>query len=83
MEIEFAAKAKCKDCRGSGYVTRSTPKNDGQKGMYLNKTLCHCAVEIKKPEPDECVVPKVAEANSGLVAEKKHYASAAIPIKES
>ncbi len=59
MEIEFKFNAKCKACRGSGYITRSFPKNDGKKGMVINKTLCHCAVEIKKPEPDEGVAPKV------------------------
>ncbi len=73
--MEFQAKANCKSCRGSGFVTRSFPKNDGKKGMVTQKTLCHCATEIIKPEPEEAVVPKVS-------SDLKQYACKAVPDGE-
>lgn len=57
--VRFLAKKNCKTCFGRGFVTRTWPARTGTKEMHANKTLCHCATEIKTPEPDECVVPKV------------------------
>ena len=76
-EVQYIAKPNCKHCLGRGFITRTTPTGKkGEKGMNKNKTLCHCVTEIKKPEPDECVVPKVV--NDG--PKKIHYAYNAIPI---
>jgi hypothetical protein len=74
--IKFLAKANCKHCRGRGFVTRTHPiGKDGQKKMSKRKTLCSCVTEIKTPEPDECIVPKVAKDGP-----KKIYACAAQPL---
>lgn len=75
--IKFLAKKNCKDCFARGFVTRTTPMGkdkNGEKKMSKHKTLCHCVTEIKTPEPDECVVPKVA------TNEPKQYASTAQPL---
>jgi hypothetical protein len=91
--IKFIAKKNCKDCYGSGFLTRTTSmgterggrKKDDKKVMSKHKTLCHCAKELKEPKPDECVVPKVADElkdPNGVMAVKTktvHYASNAIP----
>lgn len=87
--MNFYAKKNCKDCRYTpGFVNRSFPKNDGKKGMYVQKTLCHCVTEVKEPDANESVVPKVSkdalEDPNGFMIIKKpkhevHYASAAIP----
>lgn len=72
--LQFVARKNCKTCYGRGFVLRTTPLGrDGKKKMSRNKTLCHCATEIKKPEPDECVVPKVS-------SESKQYATKAQPL---
>ncbi len=72
----FKAKASCKDCYGRGFIMRSLPTGRNKKKV-VNKTLCHCATEIKKPEPDECVVPKVVNGPKPI-----EYASSAIPDRE-
>ena len=72
--VEFLAKANCKTCFGRGLVVRTYPKSTGDKKMYTNKTLCHCATDIKTPEPGECVVPIVK------TDEPKQYASTAQPL---
>lgn len=75
-EIKYVAKKNCKECYGRGFVTRTLPIGkdaQGNKQMHKNKTLCHCVTEIKTPEPDECVVPKVANGQA-------EYASAAQPL---
>jgi hypothetical protein len=75
--VKFLAKRNCKDCYGRGFVTRTTPMGrdeNGEKKMSKHKTLCHCVTEIKTPEPDECVVPKVA------TNEPKVYANSAQPL---
>jgi hypothetical protein len=74
--IRFLAKKGCKDCWERGFVIRTTPlgrDKNGKKKMSTHKTLCHCVTEIKEPEPDECVVPKVAEQPNA-------YANAAQPL---
>lgn len=76
--IKFLAKKNCKTCRGRGFVTRTHPlgkDNKGVKQMSKHKTLCRCVTEIKTPEPDECVVPKVAAE-----VREKQYACAAQPL---
>jgi acetylornithine/succinyldiaminopimelate/putrescine aminotransferase len=84
--MQFQAKKNCKSCRGRGFLTRTFPlgkDEEGNKQMAVNKTLCHCATEIIKlepdkektvntPSPDECFVPKVSQ-------EVKQYASKAVP----
>ncbi len=86
--IKFLAKKNCKSCLGRGYITRTYPTG-GRKLMNKHKTLCHCVTEIKTPEPDECVVPKVAKdvqdakdfASGVMVIDKlKTYASTAQPL---
>jgi hypothetical protein len=74
---KFIAKKNCKGCHGRGFIARTTPlgkDEHGKKLMSKHKTLCYCAAEIKTPEPDECVVPKVAKDVP------KQYASAAQPL---
>ncbi len=74
--IKFLAKKNCKSCHERGYIIRTTPMGkgaNGEKKMSRHKTLCHCVTEIKTPEPDECVVPKVA-------TEPNTYASTAQPL---
>lgn len=85
--IKFLAKAKCKSCYGRGFITRTYPDGRGDKKMHKHKTLCHCATEIKTPEPDECVVPKVAKNFDALGDIKmkpentlNEYASTAQPL---
>ncbi len=51
-EVQFQAKADCKDCYGRGFLLRTRPI-PGRKKMVYMKTLCHCATKIKKPEPDK------------------------------
>ncbi len=76
-EIKHIAKPNCKSCLGRGFVTRTIPTGKkGKKEMAKNKTLCHCATEIKTPGPDECVVPKVANDRHKEI----QYAHNAIPI---
>ncbi len=71
--MKFYAKKNCKSCRYSpGFVTRTFPRSDGLKGMYVQKTLCHCVTEVKVPDANESVVPKVSE-------EAINYASQAVP----
>jgi hypothetical protein len=81
--VKFLAKANCKQCRGRGFVTRTWPIG-GKKQMTKRKTLCRCVTEIKTPEPDECVVPKVAKNLDALgdihMKPLKQYASAAQPL---
>jgi hypothetical protein len=85
--IQFEAKKNCKHCRGSGFLTHTTPmgaersgrKKDDKKIMSKHKKLCHCAKEIKEPKPDECVVPKVASTLPERIDNIVHYASGAIP----
>lgn len=89
-EMQFQAKSNCKSCYGRGFLDRTWPvgkTKDGKKEMMHNKTLCHCATEIKRPEPDECVVPKVSkdvldDPNGVMILKKKEYASVAVPIME-
>ncbi len=72
--MKFYAKKNCKDCRYTpGFVSRSFPANDGNKGKYVQKTLCHCVTEVKAPDANESVVPKVSH--------DIHYASQAVPIR--
>lgn len=74
--IRFLAKKNCKHCRERGFVTRTYPiGKGGDKKMSSRKTLCPCVTEIKTPEPDECVVPKVANSE-----QLKTYACAAQPL---
>lgn len=80
--IKFVAKQNCKHCYARGFITRTQPlaKNaKGEKQMSKHKTLCHCVTEIKTPEPDECVVPKVAKEGIA-VTPIKQYASTAQPL---
>lgn len=77
--VQFQAKKNCKTCHGRGYIIRTFPigtvksgrKKDDVKESHGMKTLCHCATEILKeepepvlkvntPSPDESFVPKVA-----------------------
>lgn len=80
--IKFLAKKNCKACLGRGFVIRTYPSGKGNKEMHTNKTLCHCVTEIKTPEPDECVVPKVAKdlGDIRMKPEPKQYASTAQPL---
>ena len=83
--IKFLAKANCKSCYGRGFITRTHPTGMGNKAMSHHKTLCYCVTEIKTPEPDECVVPKVAKDIDALCdihmkPEPKQYASTAQPL---
>ncbi len=76
--IKFVAKKNCKHCRERGFVIRTYPLGKdakGEKQMSSRKTLCQCVTEIKTPEPDECVVPKVAEPE-----QPKIYANSAQPL---
>lgn len=90
--IKFLAKKNCKGCLGRGFITRTTPMGKdeyGNKKMSKHKTLCYCVTEIKTPEPDECVVPRVAKdvqdakdfAGGVMTINKlKTYASTAQPL---
>ncbi len=77
-EIQYIAKPNCKSCLGRGFVIRTIPT--GKKKMARNKTLCHCVTEIKKPEPDECVVPKVAKGLAEKVDDIVRYSNNTIAI---
>lgn len=82
--MNFYAKKNCKACRYTpGFVTRSFPRNDGKKGMYVQKALCHCVTEVKVPDANESVVPKVSKDYVPAIApegsEVKRYASQAVP----
>jgi hypothetical protein len=69
----FYAKKNCKSCKYTpGFVSRSFPVNDGKKGKHIMKTLCHCVTEVKTPDANESVVPKVSK-------DVMSYASKAIP----
>jgi hypothetical protein len=90
--VKFLAKKGCKVCYERGFVTRTVPLGKdkfGKKKMSAYKTLCPCVTEIKEPEPDECVVPKLAkdledakDFASGVMVVKKQktYASTTQPL---
>jgi hypothetical protein len=81
--LVFYAKKNCKSCKYTpGFVSRSFPANDGKKGKHIMKTLCHCVTEVKTPDANESVVPKVAPNildRVNDIADKAHYASKAVP----
>lgn len=88
--MSFYAKKNCKSCRyNPGFVSRSFPANDGKKGKHIMKALCHCVTEVKTPDANESVVPKVCtglnDPNGVMVIKNPHketvnYASKAVPV---
>jgi hypothetical protein len=88
--LVFYAKKNCKSCKYTpGFVSRSYPTNDGKKGKHVMKTLCHCVTEVKTPDANESVVPKVCkdaldDPNGVMLLKNVHkepvsYASKAVP----
>ncbi len=75
--IKFLAKKNCPHCHERGFNVMTQPLGKDKRGKKLmskHKVLCHCVTEIKTPEPDECVVPKVA------AEAPRTYASTAQPL---